>query len=95
MKNAQRNRIIRLIKKTLILNKVKRAYLFGSFARHEKKYRDIDIAIDPPKGITLLGLAHIENLLESKTGKKIDLGTIESISPHVKKYFESERVALI
>ncbi len=91
----QRDKILGILRQTLKASRVKQAYIFGSFARKEKKYKDIDIAIAPPKGFSLLGLAHLENVLESKTGKKIDLGTIDSIHPLIKKYFEAERVALI
>lgn len=91
----RREMILASITRILAKSGIKKAYLFGSFARNEKKYNDIDIAIAPPKGTSLLDLAHLENVLEKETGKKIDLGTIDSIHPLVRKYFEAERVALI
>ncbi len=90
-----RKEIISAIRAKLVANGIKHAYLFGSFARNEKRYSDIDIAIVPPKGISLLDLAHIENVLEETTGKRIDLGTVDSIHPLVRKYFEADRVALV
>lgn len=91
----RREEIISAIREKLVAFGIRKAYIFGSFARNEKKYNDIDIAIAPPKGISLLDLAHIENALEEATGKKIDIGTIDSIHPLVKKYFDADRMALI
>jgi predicted nucleotidyltransferase len=44
-----RENLVRTIKDILQSSGIKKAYLFGSFARNEKKYHDIDIAIKPPK----------------------------------------------
>jgi len=79
-----RENLVRTIKEILQSSGIKKAYLLGSFARNEKKYHDIDIAIKPPKDFSLLDLAHLENVLEDKTNKKFDLGTIDSIHPLVK-----------
>lgn len=91
----QRAQIIETIRRTLIKHGVKKAFLFGSFARGEKKYHDIDIAITPPKRTSLLDLAHLENALESETNQKIDLGVIESINPLVRRHVDADKVALI
>ncbi len=91
----KRDEIIVLARRTLRECGVKKAYLFGSFAKRKRAYRDIDIAIDPPKGATLLDLAHIENVLEKRVGRKIDLGAIDSIHPLIRRHFEAEKVALI
>ncbi|TAL24250.1 MAG: hypothetical protein EPN94_07690 [Nitrospirae bacterium] len=69
--------------------------LFGSFARNEKRYHDIDIAIKPPIDFSLLDLAHLENTLEDKTKKRIDLGTIDSINPLVREYVKKDLIALL
>lgn len=90
-----RGRIVKIIKKTLQENGIKKAYLFGSFARKDKTYHDIDIAIKSPKGFSLLDLARLENALEAKTKKKIDLGTIESIHPLVKEHIKRDLAALL
>ncbi|MCL5977065.1 MAG: nucleotidyltransferase domain-containing protein [Nitrospirae bacterium] len=90
-----REKIVEIIKEILKSSGVKKAYLFGSFARNEKKYHDIDIAIKPPKDFSLLDLAHLENVIEDKTKKKIDLGTIDSINPIVKKYVKKDLIALL
>ena len=90
-----RERLISTIKEILQNSGIKKAYLFGSFARNEKKYHDIDIAIKTPNNFSLLDLAHLENILEDKTKKKIDLGTIDSIHPLVRKYVKKDLIALL
>ena len=90
-----RERLISTIKEILQNSGIKKAYLFGSFARNEKKYHDIDIAIKTPNDFSLLDLAHLENILEDKTKKKIDLGTIDRIHPLVRKYVKKDLIALL
>jgi len=90
-----RERLISTIKEILQNSGIKKAYLFGSFARNEKKYHDIDIAIKTPNDFSLLDLAHLENILEDKTKKKIDLGTIDSIHPLVRRYVKKDLIALL
>ena len=73
-----------------ILNKIKHAenieriIFFGSAARGEAdKESDIDILIEPPKG---MGLAFIrlKRDLEQSLGKKVDLVSFRGISPYLK-----------
>ena len=90
-----RKSLISTIKEILQSSGIKKAYLFGSFARNEKKYHDIDIAIKTPNDFSLLDLAHLENILEDKTKKKIDLGTIDSIHPLVRKYVKKDLIVLL
>jgi hypothetical protein len=90
-----RENLISSINEILQNSGIKKAYLFGSFARNEKRYHDIDIAIKTPGNFSLLDLAHLENLLEDKTNKKIDLGTIDSIHPLVRKYVKKDLIALL
>jgi len=90
-----REKIVETIIDILKSSGIKKAYLFGSFARNEKKYHDIDIAIKPPKDFSLLDLAHLENILEDRTNKKVDLGTIDSINPLVKKYAKKDLIPLL
>ncbi len=90
-----RQKILESIRATLRKSGVKKAYLFGSFARKEKKCNDIDIAIAPPSArFSLLDLIGIEQEIKRKTGKKIDLMTTRSISPHFKPYIRKDMVPL-
>lgn len=93
------NKKIQNIKKkiTLLLKKkgIKRAGIFGSYARgEEKKGSDIDLLIEPPKNIGF-ELIKIELELEKATGKKIDLITYNSLSPYLKKEILSEEIKII
>ena len=81
-------KIIKILKKY----KIKKAGIFGSFVRgDQKKNSDIDIIIEPTKGMgfKFFGLA-LE--LEDKLKRKIDLITYKSVNKHLKKYiFEGEK----
>jgi hypothetical protein len=82
-------KIIRILRK----NNIKKAGIFGSYARGEsKKNSDIDILIEPPEGIGFK-FAGIE--LEKKLGKKVDLVTYKYISPYIKKDILKEEVRII
>jgi len=87
--------LIPKIKNILIKNKVKKAGIFGSYARgKEKKWSDIDIVIDPPKGMGL-GFVSIALELEDKLQKKVDLVTYKSIHPLLKKRISEEEIRII
>lgn len=89
--NKIKPRIVEVLKK----NNVKRAGIFGSYARGEqKKNSDIDILIEPPKGIGF-GFAGIAIELESKTGKKVDLVTYKYISSYIKDQILKEEVRIL
>ena len=87
-----RPKIVRILKK----HKVRRAGIFGSFARGEQKKRsDVDILVEAPKGTGLLGLARMELDLESAIGRKVDLLTYRSIHPLLKRRILSEEVPIL
>ena len=93
MKNLEeiKKKIVKILKK----NKVVRAGIFGSYARGEqKKNSDIDILIEPPKGIGL-GFVGIKLELEDELGKKVDLLTYKYIHPLLKKIILNEEVRVI
>jgi uncharacterized protein len=76
-------------------NGIKRAGIFGSYARGEqKKGSDIDILVLPPKGMGF-GFAGIELELQKKLGRKVDLVSYNGISPHLKDLILREEVRLI
>ncbi|MBS3100597.1 nucleotidyltransferase domain-containing protein [Candidatus Woesearchaeota archaeon] len=95
----KKTRIIRSIQSkvvpTLKRNGVVRAGIFGSYARGEfTKKSDIDIVIQPPKGIGF-GFAGIELELEKKLKKKVDLLTYNSIHPLLKSRILKEEVKIL
>ena len=84
-------KIIKILKK----NKIKKAGIFGSYARGEqKKNSDIDILVEPAKG---MGLEFVGmNLeLEEKLGKKVHLVTYKYIDPYIKKSILKDEVRII
>ena len=91
----KREQLIRTIKEVLNGYGIREAYLFGSFARKER-YRDIDIAIEPPKGkFSLLDLVGVEQKLEDETGKNVDVVMLRSIKPRLKSYIEKDLTAIL
>jgi predicted nucleotidyltransferase len=83
--------IIMILKK----DKIKRAGIFGSYARGEQKRNsDIDILIQPTKN-TGFGFAGIEIELEKKLKKKVDLVSYNGISPYLKDQILSQEVRII
>ncbi len=84
-------KIIKILKK----NKIKRAGIFGSYAKGEqRKNSDIDILVEPPKGIGF-GFAGIAMELEEKLGKKVDLVSYNGISPYLKDKILNQEIRII
>ena len=84
-------KIIKILKK----NKIKKAGIFGSFAKGEqKKNSDIDIIVEPPKGIGF-GFVGIEFELENNLGRKVDLVSYNGLSPYLKDKILNEEVRII
>lgn len=91
LKKSMQAQIVPILKK----NDIKKAGIFGSYARGEaKKNSDIDILVEPPKGIGF-GFAGIKLELEEKLGKKVHLVTYKSIHPYLKKYILADEVRII
>jgi len=84
-------KIIQILKK----NKIKKAGIFGSYARgDQKKNGDIDILIKPPRGIGF-GFAGIQLELERKLKKKVDLVSYNGLSPYLKNKILKQEVRII
>ena len=85
------NKIVAILKK----NGVTKAGIFGSYARGDaKKKSDIDILIQPPKGMGLKFIG-LELELEEKLRRKVDLITYRSISPYLKKYILEDEIRIL
>ncbi len=89
----QKGKIVEILKRVTLRHGIKKAFLFGSFARGEK-YRDIDLAIEPPDGFTLLDLSRVANEINEKIGIEVDLITTRSIHPLLKKAIQRDMVAI-
>lgn len=88
-------KIKKVIIKILRKHHIKRASMFGSYARGEqKKNSDIDIIIEPPKK---MGLEFVEVAyeLEDNLNKKVDLLTYNSIHPLIKRYVKKDEIVIL
>lgn len=84
--------IIRVLKK----NGVKKAGIFGSYARNEEtKFSDIDIVIQTKSGTGLFKFVGIRQELEEKLGIKVDLLTYNSIHPYIKENILNDEVRIL
>jgi len=71
------------------------AGVFGSFARgdaHEKSDIDIMVRFKKPKG--LLDFFSLQNALEDKLGRSIDLATERAIDPHLRQSILKELTSI-
>ena len=72
-----------------------RAGIFGSYARGEqKKNSDIDILIEPPKGMGFEFFS-LEDTLRRKLKKKVDLLSYNGIHPLIRKKILNDEVRII
>lgn len=97
MKKNKINKIKKPIIEVLKKHGVKKAGIFGSYARGEEKTdSDIDILIDVGgRKFSLLDLVSLEMELEKRMGKKIDLLTYAGINSHLKEYILKDEVKII
>lgn len=91
---------IETIKKQIlpILNahEIKRAAVFGSFARGDnKKGSDVDILIEFEKRKGFFSFIALKLELEKKLGKKVDLVEYKAIEPYLKHNILSQQVRII
>ncbi len=84
-------RIIKILKK----NKIKKAGIFGSFVKGKlKKNSDIDILIEPAKGMGL-EFVGVKLELEDELGRKVDLVTYKGIHPLIKRKILEEEIRIL
>jgi len=89
--NILKKKIILILKK----NHIVKAGIFGSYACGEqKKDSDIDILVEPPKGIGF-GFVGIQLELEDKLKKKVDLLSYRGIHPLLRKRILKEEIRII
>lgn len=91
-----RLKIIGILKK----NKVIRAGIFGSYSKGEqKKNSDIDILIQinpkDSKNISLIDIIRLENFLENKLGKKVDLVEYSALDHLLRDRILKEEIRII
>ncbi len=92
--NKELKEIIEKIVPVLKRHGVKRAGIFGSFARGEgTKDSDIDILIEFDG--SLLDMVGLEMELEEVLGRKIDMVSYKGISPYLKKPILKDELRVI
>lgn len=71
---------------------VKKLGLFGSFVRRQQNHQsDIDLIAEFEKGKkTFDNFIHLLFLLEELLGRRVELVTVESLSPYLKPYIMKE-----
>ena len=91
-----RESIIESIKNTLTKYGIVKAYIFGSFARMDENYNDIDVAIEPPQGkFSLFDLVDVEQKLEDLTGEKVDVVIYRALKPRIRKYVDRDLLPIL
>ena len=84
--------IIRILKK----RGIKKAGIFGSYAKGENKKRsDIDILIQPTNDMSLLDISSLKIELEESLNRKVDLVSYKYIHPYLKKEILESEVRII
>lgn len=69
--------------------------VFGSAARGEDdSTSDVDLLVDPPADITLVGLGQLRYELEQILGVRVDLATLDSLRPNVRAEAERDAISL-
>lgn len=97
IKDKQLQKIAKIAVPILKKNGVVKAGIFGSYARGEAKKRsDIDILIQVKKRkFSLFDLVGLQQELEKRFGKKVDLLTYRGLSPYLKDYILKDEVRII
>ena len=88
-------KIVEQLSQYFVASKVKRAYLFGSFARQEQTpLSDIDLLVefDDTQSPTLLDIVAVKLDLEELLGRKVDVVQQGTEYEHVAKTLERDKI---
>jgi uncharacterized protein len=87
--------IQKVIQSVLWKYPIKRASLFGSYARQEARIdSDIDILVEFSSTISLIQFVTIQLELEDTLGKKVDLVEFSALKPQLKANILKEQIAI-
>lgn len=87
--------INKIIQHYLIAQPVRKAYLFGSYARAEENTEsDIDILIELEENVDLFQFINIKLELEKLINKPVDLVSSNGISPRLKPYIDKDKILI-
>lgn len=71
---------------------VKKAYLFGSYARGDADYKsDIDLMVDLDEQVGLFKFISMQIRLEELLKRKVDLISSRGISKHILPFIEKDK----
>ena len=94
-KNLTIKQIAKIAVPILKKNGIKKAGIFGSYAKGEAtKKSDIDILVQPPKGMGF-GFAGLQIELSEKLHKKVDLVSYNGLSPYLKNNILEQEVRIL
>ena len=96
IKDKQLQKIAKIAVPILKKNGVVKAGIFGSYARGEAKKRsDIDLLIQFKGRKSYFNLLDLEEELQKRLKKKIDLITYKSVNPYLKEYIFKDEVKIL
>ncbi len=84
------------LKKILLKQGIKKAAVFGSYARGDNNEKsDIDLLVDLQGSKSLLDLVALKYILEDRFNKKFDVITYNALNPLLKDKIISEQQQII
>lgn len=87
-----RSKILPILKESDILH----SFIFGSYAkRKQKKGSDLDLIVEFKKNKSLLDLVALKIKLGEKLGIKVDVLTMDSLHPDIKKLIQEEKIKIL
>ena len=91
--NLMKKKIVAVLRR----NHIKKAGIFGSYARNkQKKSSDVDILVEiKDKKMSLLGFIGLKHELEDAIGKKVDLVEYCAIKPRIREQILNEEIRII
>ncbi|MFY9309423.1 MAG: nucleotidyltransferase family protein [Bacteroidia bacterium] len=92
----QINSIKELILSVLKNYPIKKAAIFGSFARNEANDEsDIDLLIEPSKSITIFDVLRLERDLSKVTSRKIDVVEYTAIKSSIRSNILKDAIVIL
>ena len=81
----------RRLREIFVRYNVSNPRLFGSVARgQDHEQSDVDILVDPGKGVSFYDLADLETELRGVLGFKVDVTTPGGLAPDIRKKVEQD-----
>jgi uncharacterized protein len=76
--------------------KVKRAGVFGSYARGQQtSVSDVDLLVDAPENLSIYDLVGLQQELEETLGRRVDLVEYDLLKPRIRKRALTDEVRIL